>query len=267
MPTRFRRPFVLLLASFLLASMTVVGTPSHAAAGTAETMESAVLGWINNDRVARGLRPLRVDSRLADLAGDRAATMASKGILSHSIAGDLGAQLTARKIQWWAYGEAIGSSSATWGLTSASRLYAAWKASAPHWAILMSSRYNYIGIGFAYRSANGSTYGSIVETESVDHTAPARRMTGVSRSGTTVKWTWTGYDIWLQTHTTGLKSFDVQYRSSATSTWTTIAWGTTARSKTLYNRAHGRYHYLRVRARDYRGNLSSWSSALRIWVP
>ena len=36
----------------------------------------------------------------------------------------------------------------------------------------MSSAFNYIGVGLAYRSTNGRTFGSVVLTESPDHTRP-----------------------------------------------------------------------------------------------
>ena len=48
-----------------------------------------------------------------------------------------------------------------------------WMASPSHRALLMSSRFNYIGLGLAYRSSNRRTFGSAVMTESLDHT---RRM-------------------------------------------------------------------------------------------
>ena len=38
------------------------------------------------------------------------------------------------------------------------------------------------------------------------------RVTGASRSGDDVSWTWNGYDPRLQTHTAGFRDFDVQYR-------------------------------------------------------
>lgn len=265
LPFRHALPAVL-LALLLLAGLTPFGTPAPVAAGTAETMEAAVAQLLNTDRTARGLRPLRIDARLADLAGDRAAIMASKNQMTHSAAGDLGSQLKSRGIQNYAHGEVIGTSTATWGTTSATRIYAAWKASAPHWKILMSSRYNYVGIGFAYRPSGAKTFGSIVVTESLDRTAAWARMTGVSRKSNTVTWTWTGGDVLLQTHTAGLRGFDVQYKH-ADSGWYHLASNTTARSWTMARRAHGMYHYLRIRARDWRGNTSAWTSALRIWVP
>jgi hypothetical protein len=76
----------------------------------------------------------------------------------------------------------------------------------------MSSTYNYVGVGVAYRSANSMTFGDIVLTESVDQTSPWTQMRSGSVSGTTVAWSWVGDDIYLQRHTSGFRSFDVEYR-------------------------------------------------------
>ena len=76
----------------------------------------------------------------------------------------------------------------------------------------MSATNNYIGLGVAYRSSDHKTYASGNLTEAKDHTRPWARMSTRSRSGTTVRWTWQGNDTTLQTHTAGLKNFDVQYR-------------------------------------------------------
>ena len=81
-----------------------------------------------------------------------------------------------------------------------------------------------------------------------------------------MSWSGTGADTRLQTHTAGLKNFDVQYRVGS-GTWTTIRTGTTAKSLSLGSRAHGHYYGLRVRARDNLGYLSAWSAEMRIWVP
>ncbi len=264
-PHRPARLFVLCLAMAILPAIAGLAAPSRVAAGTAETMDSAVVGWINTDRQARGLRPVRVLSGLANVAAVRAANMAAAGTMSHSAGGDLSSQLRTYGVPWYAYGEAIGTSTATWGLTAASRLYTAWKGSPDHWALFMSSHYNYVGVGFAYRSSNGTTYGSVMLTESPDLTPPFAAMSSVSRVSNTVTWRWTGADIVLQTHTSGLRDFEVQYHYDLND-WHTIV-HTTGTSWTMANRAHGYYHYLRVRARDWAGNVSPWSATLRIWVP
>ncbi|HET7026572.1 MAG TPA: CAP domain-containing protein [Candidatus Limnocylindrales bacterium] len=242
---------------------TLTGTGPRASASV--TPEAALLGWINHDRVARGLHSLRDWSALDSLATARAATMARYGVCSHSIAGDIGAQLTSRRMSWYAYGEAIGVTSATWGTTAASRLYSLFKSSPAHWAILMSSRYNYIGIGVGHRSSTHETYLAIVETESPDHTPPSRSITSAWRSGTTIGWSWTASDVALQTHTAHLEGFDINVRRDGGS-WTRVRTDTTTRSLTLSGRAHGHTYSIAVRSRDHADNFSSWTYR-SIFVP
>jgi uncharacterized protein YkwD len=264
-PALRRFGLAMLVAAVLATGLTPAVSPAPVQAGTAETMESHLLGWINSSRANLGLRPLHASSALASLAGYRAGVMASTGVLSHTIAGCLSCELTGRGIQWYSEGEVIAWNSYTWGDSSALALFNWWKSSSTHWALLMSRTFNYIGVGVAYRSASRTTWGAIVLTESLDHTAPWSHLTGGSASGTSVTWTWTGGDISLQTHTSGLRNFDVEYRVDSGS-WVVIRSWTTARYLTLTGRAHGHYYGLRVRSRDWRGNVSGWSAELRVWV-
>ena len=258
----------LMLAALVVASLGIaVGPMAHpgpVSAGTAETMESTILSLVNAERTKRGLVPLRIHSGLVDLAGDRAAYMASIGSLQHISC--LSCTMAARGIQAYGSSEVIAWTSYPWGSQAANSIFTAWKNSPSHWSLLMSSKSNYIGIGVAYRSSNARTYASAVMTESKDRTKPWARMSSGSRSGTTVSWSWTGADTKLQTHTAGLKNFDVQYRVGSGS-WVTIRSGTTAHSLSLGSRAHGHWYGLRVRARDNLGYLSSYSAELRIWMP
>jgi len=258
----------LLLAGTLAAvTATAVGPlahPSPVSAGTAETMEAKLVSLINGERSKRGLAPLRLHSGLVDLAGDQAAYMASKNLLAHISC--LGCTLNSRGIQWYAAGEVIAWTSYPWGDQAAQSIFNAWRGSSGHWAMLMSSRYNYFGVGVAYRSSSYRTYASAVLTESKDRSMPWARMASASRSGTTVSWRWTGADLWLQTHTAGLRNFDVQYRIDD-GAWTTIRSGTTGTYLSLSGRARGHYYGLRVRARDNLGYVSHYTSELRIWVP
>ncbi len=132
------------------------------AAGTAETMEASVLGWVNDARTRLGLGRLRADGRVTDLAGDRAAVLASKDRLSHDAAGCLSCQLSDRGIGWNLYGEILASNSWPWGGESARIVFESWRDSADHWDILMNPRMDAIGVGVALRSANGATYASAV---------------------------------------------------------------------------------------------------------
>src|SRR4029077_9214605 len=99
-----RRRFVLplILPIVLLAAL----VPSVSAV-TQTDLEFRILGWISGARAQRDLQPLRADTRVWDLAGDRSATMASRNILSHSIAGNVGTSLSSRGIRWFRWGDAI----------------------------------------------------------------------------------------------------------------------------------------------------------------
>ena len=254
------------LALVLGSGFAPLRPPTPVFAGTAETMEATILTLVNAARATRGLVPLRSRPKLADLAGDRIAILASKGVLSHTAPGCLKCQLGERGIQWYSFGEVLAATSRDWGDAAARSLFDAWKSSPGHWAILMSNAFNYLGVGVAYRSANGMTYGGIVATESKDQSSPWAKMVTKSAKGTTVSWTWSGADTALQRHTAGLKNFDVQYRVDG-GTWKTIAAGTSYKSWSLSGRAHGHWYGLRVRARDNLFYTSPWTAEMLVWVP
>ncbi len=121
-------------------------------------------------------------------------------------------------------------------------------------------------IGLAYRWSAHATYASIVFTESRDHTPARAAMVDSGRIGTTAWFRWRGYDPLLQTHTAGLRNFDVEYKVGS-GTWRIIRSGTTSTSISLYSRPRGHYYYLRVRARDRNGNVGAWSTPMRVGIP
>jgi hypothetical protein len=90
-------------------------------------------------------------------------------------------------------------------------------------------------------------------------------MTGAGVSSRTVFFTWTGRDGQLQTHTAGLRDFDVQYRVDE-GPWSVIRTHTTATQIILANRPAGHTYSVRVRDRDRRNNLSAWSAARTVSV-
>jgi uncharacterized protein YkwD len=254
---------VAVLAAAVLTGLGPIAHPDGVRAGTADTMEAQILGWINTERSKKGLVPLRAWYKLTDMAGDRAASMARNQTMSHTSC--LSCLFDAYGVQRYLSGEIIAATSYPWGSQAASSIFNAWKGSSTHWGLLMSNRFNYIGLGVALGS-NGKTYADGELSESLDVTKPYAAMKGVSKNGTTISWSWYGYDRALQTHTAGLKNFDVQYRVGS-GTWSTIRSGTTSTALSVTNRAHGSYYGLRVRARDNRGNVSSWSSEMRIYLP
>lgn len=264
-PAGVRRGLAVMAAVLALTAVSV-GLPAAAQATTSSSMESALRLWVNQDRAAHGLRGLRIDTRLDLLSTARAGWMASAGLLSHqSVDGDVCQAMTKRAISWYRCGEDIGFTTASWGTQSARFIYNLWKHSPAHWALLMSSRYNYLGVGFARRS-NGTTYASLTFIEGPDRTRPIAHMRTKSVSGTTVGFTWSASDPLLQIHTAGIRNYTVQVRVDS-GPYVTIRTNTTSRSIRMIHRARGHYYTVRVLAHDRRGNVSAWSSGLRAWVP
>ena len=75
------------LAAFLAVLALLLFVAPATASTTVSSQEHRILDQINAERAARGLRPLRADIRVWDLAGDRATRMASTGASSLSSAG------------------------------------------------------------------------------------------------------------------------------------------------------------------------------------
>lgn len=255
------KPFSLGVALLILISVVPVAS---AATATATDAERQVMASVNQARAERGLVPLRSDYRLWILADQRASVMADAEVLSHSVAGSLSATLSGRAIQWYGYGEVIAWTSAS-AASSPAELFRLWATSPPHWALLTSSSFNYLGIGLATSNA-GLTYGSIVLTESNDRTGARAYMVDASVSGTDIRWTWRGADPEMQTHTAGLRDFAVQERIDD-GDWADVTSSTMRTARSASNRAGGHWYSLRVRARDRADNVGPWSDELRVWVP
>jgi uncharacterized protein YkwD len=149
------------ITALLLLTAGSLATPDRALAATDETIEAKILSLINAARERRGIEPLRARASLVDFAGDRAAHMASTGVLKHPKC--LPCRLDRRGISYETYGETIAWTFAPWGNEAARSLFRIWKNSPPHWSILMSARLDRIGIGVA-RRANGSTWAAAVLT-------------------------------------------------------------------------------------------------------
>jgi uncharacterized protein YkwD len=272
-PVRHR--LSLLMTAALAVGLVMAAGPAPAAAtvatatvapGTAAGTTARILASMNAGRTARGLVPYRAWSALGTLAAERAARMAAVGKLSHDIAGgDIGGSLTTRGVTWLGYGEIIAMSPFPFGTRAADNVYAMWKASPNHRGIMFSRTYNYVGIAAA-QAADGTTWVAAIMVESRDHTAPVARSRSLTRSGRTVILTWSGFDRRLQTHTAGLRSFDVQVRRDNGS-WRTVRHNTTRTRAVFPNRARGHWYGFRVQAADRRGTLSTWTKEIRIWVP
>jgi uncharacterized protein YkwD len=262
---RGRRLSVVLTAVFL-AVLSASSLPGAAHASAETDAESLIIDLVNHDRTARGLVPLRRINDLAAIAGARASKMAAANTLSHSVGGDIGDQLDSRDVDWYRYGEAIAYTTSAWADSAARTLFKMWMGSDAHRALLMSSKFNYIGVGLALRSSDDRTFGSVVLTESPDMNGPRSWFTGSKVSGDDITWTWSGADVPLQTHTAGLRDYDVQYRVGSGS-WRTTRNDTTATSITLRDLSSGVGYGVRVRATDRRGNAGAWTAERRVTLP
>jgi len=260
-----------LLVTALTAVTVLAATPAPVAAATAAAtpgdMATMFLDAINHDRGAKGLVAYRAWSSLTTLASERAGRMAAAHDLSHATAGgNVGDALDAAGIAWMGYGEIIAASSYPWGPESVANIDGLWTNSPPHASIMFSASYNYVGIGVV-QADDGTTWVSAVMTESPDHTAPGARNGALRlRGGNDIVFSWSGSDPRLQTHTAGIASYDVLARKDG-GRWIRVRNHTTATSLRLANRLAGHWWTFRVQARDRRGNLSKWTSDIRIRVP
>jgi hypothetical protein len=216
--------------------------------------------------------PLRADPALGSIAGTRADNLAASPTLSHAAAGgDLAPALAAAGVQWFAWGENIAEWPGSISGTAVAEIYRAWRGSETHWAQLMSPTMNYVGFGLAVRRSDGHAVASAVFTESRDHTAPGARIEhagidSTAGNGTTITFTWHGYDPLLQSHWAGLRDYDAWYRVDGAA-WRLIRDNTTATSLRLVSRAPGHRYWLKVQARDRAGNVGRTSAPISVLVP
>ncbi len=258
-----RRFSPLALAFLLVAGLAPATTAADAAPSGAEisAAENSVLTLTNRRRAAAGLVTLRWDSRLADLAGDRAAYMAKTGNFSHTQSNgtDVFDMIQAADITWYGAGEIIAWNTAAALDYSASFAVQGWMGSPSHKAIVMSKGYNYVGFGLAI-SDSGKRYWAGVYMKGPDRTGAWSKIVGTAKrnlSSTDVRvWVkWAGNDTRLQVLTSGLRYYKIQARRNG-STWSSYP-VTTKISMIKIWRRNSTYD-VRVRARDKAGNWGSW---------
>ena len=178
-----------------LLAVTLLGRPAPAAALDRDRRRldgrDLVLGLAQpGPRRARASCRSDRGPRSASLATERAGRMAADG---HPVAHGRGRQprrrrSTARGIQWYGFGEIIGVSSVPVGQPGGDATSTrSGRRSPTHAPIMFSATYNYVGIGFAYRSATARPGRRSCSPSRADHTAAGRVRTGADRGrGTTV---------------------------------------------------------------------------------
>jgi uncharacterized protein YkwD len=139
--------------------------PSQA---TLDDAAGAVVCLVNAERTRRGLRALRGDPDLAQVAEHYSAAMVRRGFFAHVSPGgsDLGDRLRRAGYggaEGWRAGEALGWG--TGGRSTPDTLVDEWLASAPHRRLLLDSGFRELGVGVAagapqpvHSDLSGATY-------------------------------------------------------------------------------------------------------------
>ncbi len=267
MSTSRRSRFAILLVAGLLATLVVApGTAAAADGMTISQAELAMVDALNVDRTTRGLVPVRIDSRLMAIARARSADMATKDYFSHTQPDGRNVFdiISAQKITWYNAGEIIAWNNYPTLETSVPAANNQWLNSPGHKAIVVSTTYNYVGVGLAL-GTNGKKLWTAVYMKGPDLTgAKAKTATPTIAAGATseskrVTVTWSGGDVPLQVLTSGFHSYQVQRRSDG-GDWKMVWIGTTRKSMTLDLATNHTYEF-RVAARDNAGNWGAWSLA------
>ena len=142
------------------------GATLRPAADNLPAVRAALLCLHNRDRAARGLPPLRENTRLRAAAGAHARDMVHDGYFAHERPD--GADITTRirasgyaTRRVWALGENIAWGSGT--LATAAEIHRAWMASPGHRANILRRQFRAVGFGVALGvpvdgPADGATY-------------------------------------------------------------------------------------------------------------
>lgn len=250
----------ILVVGLAPAALAADSAPSGAEISAAE---KSVLTLTNRRRTNAGLVSLRWDSRLAQLAGERAAYMAKTGEFSHTQSNgtDVFDMIVDSGIKWYGAGEIIAWNTAAALDYSAAFAVQGWMGSPSHEAIVMSTGYNYVGFGLAIADS-GKRYWAGVYLKGPDRTGAWSKIVGTAKrnlSSTDVRvWVkWAGNDTRLQVLTSGLRYYQVQARRGANAWYN---YGTTTSISTTKTWRRNSTYEVRVRSRDKAYNWGAWAT-------
>lgn len=122
--------------------------------GGASGMRNGVIAWMNSEREARGLAPLRASSALQNSAMAHACDMAERNYFGHQGAG--GPSLTQRLRGAGYRFRAANENIAKTGGDSVERAVSIWRNSPGHMANVLDPKVREVGVGLAV--GNGSVY-------------------------------------------------------------------------------------------------------------
>jgi uncharacterized protein YkwD len=257
-------PLVLALLGLLVS----INAPAAVSASVAsDAAESALIRLINQDRADAGLVPYRSYGLLNSIAYKRSYDMATKHYFSHRQPDGRTAfdMIDASGITWYVAAEDIAWNN--YGDYQGSAIMAnnQWMGSSAHRAAILSTSYNYVGVGLSVDSSNGHRIWTAIFVKKPDHTGAWSSFRSVTDStGTTVAAdstgprsvtvSWTGGDVRLNTLTAGFDHYQVRKRIDD-NPW--VIRSTTTRTRTFTAYPGHRYSW-GIRACDRRGNCGSW---------
>jgi uncharacterized protein YkwD len=261
-----RRPASSMLAVLLAVTLLSFGSATAVANQAPTQPEARLLQLVNDARKGVGRVALRWDSRLADVAQWRSNDMVARNYFGHISWDVLAGRIEDKGISWFGLAETLVKGTPRPAMESAVEAMQTWRNSQAHWDLLSSADYNYVAIGMA-RDSDGWYYWTALLLKGPDRTPPTAAMTSVTPGSVTdgrrrVTVHWTGADVQLSVLTSGLRDFKLQRRKGS-GRWVTVTRWTTATGKTFRLRV-GKTYKFRIRARDNKGNKSTWSVPLRV---
>jgi hypothetical protein len=199
------------------------------------------------------------------MARARSADMIANDYFSHTLPDGRNVFdiIAASGIAWYGAGEIIAWNNYPMEFT-ASTANRQWMNSPGHKAIVISTDFNYVGVGLAVDGTTGKKMWTAIYLKGPDRTGAQARLAKPSigtgtRTTRRVTLTWSGSDVRLQVLTAGLRNFVVQRKVDG-GAWKTITPSTTYRSLRL-SVLKGHVTQFRVAARDRAGNRGAWSTA------
>lgn len=270
-PRRSSRFALLVVAGLLAGLFAAPGTAAAADDMTISQAELAMVDALNVDRTTRGLVKVRVDTRLMAIARARSVDMATKHYFSHTQPDGRNVfnLLSAQGITWYGAGEIIAWNTHTTLAASVDAANSGWLGSPGHKSIIVSTKYNYVGVGLALDGTKKIWTAVYIDgpdrtgakATAKEPTVAASTVAGKKR----VNVTWTGADVLLQVRTSGLHSFQVQRRVDG-GAWTTVVASTTLKALAL-DLVGGHTYDFRIAARDKAGNWGAWSTTTAALQP
>jgi uncharacterized protein YkwD len=257
------------LAVALLGLLVLIQAPATVSASTTfDRAKTTLIRQINKDRTDRGLVPYRSYWILNKVANSRSYDMATKHYFGHRQPDGRTAfdMIDASGITWYSAAEDIAWNNYSDVVGSAIMANNQWMGSTAHRAAILSTSYNYVGVGLQIDSSNGHRIWTAIFLKAPDHTGgwaafdPQPDTAGdlaaedASPHGVTVSWR--GADVRLSTLTAGFDHYQVRRKIDSNS-WTYLSHSTTSRSRTFTAYPGHTYRYA-VRACDRRGNCGSW---------